>query len=121
IGRLGKRVREQIETIFKSHNFHVKCTGDGFPVAENSSIIGVHFLRSSVERIKSPEETWNPEVSDIELREKIFKLSMLEQGFNIFHGYGTIALAHSDEEIESSLEAVDRIAQKWKSLGVKFF
>jgi glutamate-1-semialdehyde 2,1-aminomutase len=121
IGRLGKRVREQIDTIFKSHNFHVKCTGDGFPVAENSSIIGVHFLSSSVERITSPEETWNPEVSDIELREKIFKLSMLEQGFNIFHGYGTIALAHSDEEIESSLEAVDRIAQKWKSLRVKFF
>lgn len=114
IGRLGARVRDQIEQIFKSHGFRVRCTGDGIPVAPYSSIIGVHFLRSSIEQITSPEESWNPEISDFELREKIFKLSMLEEGFNIFHGYGTIALAHSDEEIEASLSAVERIAAKWK-------
>jgi glutamate-1-semialdehyde 2,1-aminomutase len=114
IGRLGERVRNKVEEIFRSHGFHVRCTGDGAPTAKNSSIIGVHFLHSSAERITSPEETWNPKVSDFELREKIFKLSMLEEGFNIFHGYGTIALAHSDEEIEASLKAVDRIAAKWQ-------
>jgi glutamate-1-semialdehyde 2,1-aminomutase len=115
IGKLGQHVRDQVEKIFQSHGFFVRCTGDGNPVAENSSIIGVHFLHSGDERITSPEESWNPAVSDFELREKIFKLSMLEEGFNIFHGYGTIALAHSNEEIESSLKAVDRIAQKWKT------
>ncbi|MGD9345054.1 MAG: aminotransferase class III-fold pyridoxal phosphate-dependent enzyme [Candidatus Aminicenantes bacterium] len=114
IGQLGARVREKIEEIFKSHGFNVRCTGDGLPVAKNSSIIGVHFLHSNKERITSPEESWNPEVSDFELREKIFKLSMLEEGFNVFHGYGTIALAHSDREIEASIKAVDRIATKWK-------
>jgi glutamate-1-semialdehyde 2,1-aminomutase len=114
IGRLGDRVRNQIEKTFKSHGFCVKCTGGGAPIAENSSIIGVHFLRSSVEQITSPEDTWNPEVSDFELREKIFKLSMLEEGFNLFHGYGAIALAHSDEEVEASLASVDRIATKWQ-------
>jgi glutamate-1-semialdehyde 2,1-aminomutase len=67
-----------------------------------------------MERIISPEETLNPKVSDFELRERIFKLSMLEEGFNIFHGYGTIATAHSDEEIEASLKAVDRVATKWQ-------
>jgi glutamate-1-semialdehyde 2,1-aminomutase len=117
IGRLGERVRKQIEEIFRSHGFHVRCTGDGNPVAEHSSIIGVHFLHSNMERIMSPEETLNPEVSDAELREKIFKLSMLEEGFNIFHGYGTIAAAHSTEEIESSLEAVDRVATKWQKFA----
>lgn len=114
IGRLGAHVRDQIEEIFRSHGFHIRCTGDGAPIVENSSIIGVHFLHSNVEKITSPEETWNPEVSDIELREKIFKLSMLEEGFNVFHGYGTIAFAHTDEEIDASLEAVDRIATKWQ-------
>jgi glutamate-1-semialdehyde 2,1-aminomutase len=114
IGRLGEHVRKTIEEIFKSHGFFVRCTGGGSPVAENSSIIGVHFLHSSEECITSPEESWNPEVSDFELREKIFKLSMLEEGFNIFHGYGTIATAHSDEEIDASLKAADRIASKWK-------
>ncbi|MGD8538343.1 MAG: aminotransferase class III-fold pyridoxal phosphate-dependent enzyme [Candidatus Aminicenantes bacterium] len=114
IGRLGEHVREKIEEIFQFHGFHVRCTGGGSPVANNSSIIGVHFLYSSEERITSPEESWNPEISDFELREQIFKLSMLAEGFNIFHGYGTIAVAHSDEEIESSLNAVNRIATKWK-------
>jgi glutamate-1-semialdehyde 2,1-aminomutase len=114
IGSLGAHVRENIEKIFQSHGLHVRCTGDGLPVAQNSSIIGVHFLHSSEERITSPEESWNPEVSDFELREKIFKLSMLNEGFNIFHGYGTIAFAHSDEEVQSSLKAADRIATKWK-------
>jgi glutamate-1-semialdehyde 2,1-aminomutase len=114
IGRLGDRVRHSVEQIFRSHGFHVRCTGDGIPVAENSSIIGVHFLHSSVDRITSPEESWNPEVSDFELREKVLKLSMLEEGFNIFHGYGTIAYAHSDEEIEESLNAVEKIAIKWQ-------
>ncbi len=115
IGQMGKRVRDQIEKIFQSHGFAARCTGDGIPVAENSSIIGVHFLHSNEARITSPEESWNPEISDFELREKIFKLSMLEEGFNIFHGYGTIAAAHSDEEIERSLKAVDNIATRWKN------
>lgn len=115
IGKLGKQVREQIEAIFQSHGFSVKCTGDGSPITENSSTIGVHFLHSNIERISSPEETWNPEFSDIELREKIFKLAMLEEGFNIFHGYGTITFAHSKEEIEASLDAVDRIATEWQN------
>jgi glutamate-1-semialdehyde 2,1-aminomutase len=53
------------------------------------------------------------------LRENIFKLDMLQDGFNIFHGYGAISAAHSDEEIQSSLDAVERIAEKWKSLNLE--
>jgi glutamate-1-semialdehyde 2,1-aminomutase len=63
---------------------------------------------------------WNPNVCDSEVREKIFKLAMLEHGFNIFHGYGSISAAHSDQEIQASLDAVDRVAQKWKKYNFKF-
>jgi len=28
-------------------------------------------------------------------------------------GYGAISAAHSDEEIQASLDAVERIAKKW--------
>ncbi len=38
---------------------------------------------------------------------------MLEEGFNIFHGYGAISAAHTSDEIQASLDAVERIAKKW--------
>jgi glutamate-1-semialdehyde 2,1-aminomutase len=114
IGRLGERVRTEIENIFSSYGFHVRCTGDGNPVAKNSSIVGVHFLQDSKAQIESPEQVWNPAVCDIEMREKIFKLAMIQEGFNIFHGYGSISGAHTEDEIQASLDAVERIAKKWK-------
>jgi glutamate-1-semialdehyde 2,1-aminomutase len=115
IGRLGERARREIENIFATYGFHVRCTGDGYPVAKSSSVVGVHFLHDPCSRIDSPEQVWNPEVCDIELREKIFKLAMIQEGFNVFHGYGSISGAHTEEEIQASLDAVERIAKKWRS------
>jgi len=120
IGRIGERVRREIENIFAIQGFHVRCTGDGNSVAKNSSIVGVHFLHDSCDRIESPEQVWNPDVCDIELREKIFKLAMIQEGFNVFHGYGSISGAHTEDEIQASLDAVERIAKKWKSLKLEF-
>ncbi|MEE8604178.1 MAG: aminotransferase class III-fold pyridoxal phosphate-dependent enzyme [Candidatus Aminicenantaceae bacterium] len=114
IGRFGLRVRREIENIFTTHGFHVRCTGDGNSVAKNSSVVGVHFLHDTCDQIESPEQVWNPDVCDIELREKIFKLAMIQEGFNVFHGYGSISGAHTEEEIQTSLDAVERIAKKWK-------
>lgn len=114
IGRLGAKVRKGIEEIFSAYGFNSICTGKSDKIVENSSVVGVHFLNEKIDRITSPEEVWNPEISDLELREKIFKLSMLAEGFNTFHGYGTITAAHSDEEIQASLNAVEKIAKKWK-------
>ena len=74
IGRMGKIARKGIEEIFNTHGFKVKCTGYPDGIAEGSSLLGVHFLKDSVECIDSPDQAWNPEICDIELREEIFKL-----------------------------------------------
>lgn len=113
IGQLGAKVRKGIEEIFAAHGFNVKCTGYGDSIAEHSSLVGVQFLKEKIDRISFPEQVWNPEVCDFELREKIFKLSMLEEGFNVFHGYGAVSSAHTESEIQASLDAVERIAKKW--------
>jgi glutamate-1-semialdehyde 2,1-aminomutase len=113
IGKLGGQVRTEIENIFTKFGFNVKCTGNGNSVVKSSSIVGVHFMLEECDRIASPEQVWNPKVCDIEMREKIFKLAMLQEGFNIFHGYGAISAAHSEEDIQASLDAVERIAKKW--------
>lgn len=113
LGHLGKLARRGIEEIFSRHGFRVKCSGDGAPVTENSSMVGVHFLKEDVDRITTPEQVWDPASSDFEIREKIFKLAMLEQGFSVFHGYGGISAAHTEEEIQASLDAAEEIAEKW--------
>jgi glutamate-1-semialdehyde 2,1-aminomutase len=115
IGQLGEKARKGIEQIFVEHGFNVKCTGYGDSIAEHSSLVGVQFLNEKIEKVSSPEQVWNPVVCDFELREKIFKLSMLEEGFNIFHGYGAVSAAHTDNEIQASLDAVERIAKKWRN------
>jgi glutamate-1-semialdehyde 2,1-aminomutase len=120
IGRLGNRVRSEIETIFRSHGFNVRCTGENEGITEGSSLVGVHFCRRDVDSISSPEQVWNSEISDFDMREKIFKLAMLREGFNTYHGYGGISAAHSDEEIQASLDAVERIAGTWKTAGLKY-
>ena len=113
IGAMGAKVRKGIAEIFAKYGFNAKCTGDNDAVAKNSSVVGVHFVSKNIDRIISPEEVLNPEVCDFELREKIFRLAMLEEGFNIFHGYGGISAAHTEAEIQASLDAVERIAKKW--------
>jgi glutamate-1-semialdehyde 2,1-aminomutase len=89
------------------------CSGDGRPLTENSSMVGVHFLNRELDHLTSPDQAWNPEIVDFELREKIFKLAMIEEGVHTFHGFGGISAAHSITDIEASLESVERIAKKW--------
>lgn len=120
IGRLGKKVRREIENIFGSYGFCVRCTGDGNGITENSSLVGVQFLHhESGQPIVSPEQVWDPSLCDIEIREKLFKLALLEEGFNIFHGYGAISAAHTEREIQDSLAAVEKIAKKWSQYNLR--
>jgi len=114
IGKRGEIARRGIEEIFRSHGFNVRCTGGNESVVKHSSVVGVHFLHDKFDRITSPDQVWNEDVCDYDLREKVFKLSMLQEGFNIFHGYGAVSFAHSESEIRDSLDAVERIAKKWK-------
>lgn len=113
IGRLGYMARQGIEAIFRNYGFSVYCSGYNPAIVKGSSLVGVHFLNKDVEEITSPEQVWNTEICDIEMREKIFKMAMLNEGFNIFHGYGGISSAHTEKDIQASLDAVDRIAQKF--------
>ena len=108
-------MRGEIKSIFNRFGIPVSCTGGGSSLGIQSSLIGVHFLSRDLDEVTSPEQAWNPEICDIEMREKIFKLAMLNEGFNIFHGYGAISFAHTKEEIQASLDAIERIARKWSS------
>jgi len=119
IGRKGQSIRSEIENIFDSFGFNVRCTGGSDDIKFGSSVIGTHFLCQDVHEVVSPEQVWNPSVCDFQMREQIFKLAMLAEGYNIFHGYGALSASHSDEDIQGSLDAVERVAKKWKDLGLR--
>ena len=114
IGKMGEKVRKGAEEIFGAHGFRVRCTGYPDAGIQYSSCVGIHFLCQNLDKIDSPEQVWNPDISDFELREKIFKLAMLQEGINVFHGFGAISTAHSEADIQASLEAMEKIAKKWK-------
>ncbi|MFW6123897.1 MAG: aspartate aminotransferase family protein [Acidobacteriota bacterium] len=119
IGQFGAEVRKNIEEIFSYWGFNVKCTGDGDDIAKNSSLIGVQFLHKKLDKVTFPEQAWDPEISDVELREKAFKLAMMEEGIHTFHGFGAISASHKDNEIQYSLDAVERIAKRWKKHNIQ--
>lgn len=114
IGHMGNTARQEIEKIFQTRGFNVKCSGLDQEIVKQSSLVGVHFLNEGVDRIISPEQVWNSNICDVEMRENIFRLAMLNEGYNIFHGYGSISFAHTEKDIRSSLEAVERVAERFK-------
>jgi glutamate-1-semialdehyde aminotransferase len=105
--------RRGLEEVFRRHGFHVQSTGGGLPGNAGSSLIGLHFLKDATSQVNSPEDVFNPEKCDQQLRDRIFKLAMLLEGYHIFHGYGALSFAHTEEEVQGSLEAAERIARKW--------
>jgi glutamate-1-semialdehyde aminotransferase len=70
-------------------------------------------VKESVKK-PTPEDLSNPDVSDAEMREWIFKLAMLNEGFIVFHGIGSISTAHTDGEIDQFLAACEKVAKKFK-------
>lgn len=120
MGKMGAQVREAIENIFRSYGFFVRCTGGGEELGISSSLVGVHFLIQDLPSIDSPTQVFNPEISDYLVREIIFKLAMLEEGFHTFHGFGAISAAHTEEEIKKALEAVDKVVSYWQKIDFQF-
>jgi glutamate-1-semialdehyde 2,1-aminomutase len=120
IGRLGNQVRRDLENIFRSRGFCVRCTGANEEITEGSSLVGLHFLHKDLPEISSPDEVWNSDISDFDMRERIFKLAMLKEGFNTFHGFGGISSAHRESQIQEALDAADRIAASWKTERLKY-
>ncbi|MFO7782341.1 MAG: aminotransferase class III-fold pyridoxal phosphate-dependent enzyme [Spirochaetia bacterium] len=112
IGRLGRMAREGIEERLTAYGINARCGGDANPVSENSSLVAVHVLTDGAEAVSSPDQVYDPARSDMELRDEIFRLAMLKEGFHVVHGYGGISFAHTEEQIQESLDAFERIARR---------
>lgn len=117
IGRLGRMARTGIEERLAAYGMNARCGGDASPVSEDSSLVAVHVLTDGAEAVRSPDQVYDPARSDMELRDAVFKLAMLKEGFHVVHGYGGISFAHSEEQIQESLDAFERIAKRLADRG----
>lgn len=115
IGHLGRMAREGIRERLTAYGIPARPSGDGRPVTENSSLVAVHIATDGAETVTSPDQVYDPSRSDIELRDHILKLAMLKEGFHVVHGYGAASYAHTEAQIQGSLDAFERIAKNLSS------
>ncbi len=110
LGALGRMAREGIEQRLGAYNIPARAAGDGGAVSSHSSIVAVHILTEGSDRARDAEQVYDPARSDVELRDVILKLAMLNEGFFIVHGYGALSTAHTEHDVARSLDAMERIA-----------
>ncbi len=115
IGQLGRIAREGIEERFAAYGLNARCAGDASEAGAGSSLVAVHFLTDGAERVRDPEQIYDPKRSDPELRDVIVKLGMLNEGFFVVHGYGALSFAHTEEQVRRSLDAFEQVAKRVSS------
>jgi len=112
LAEAGDRMRAAIEQIFAQRGVLARCTGWGNELVRGGSLIQVHFPHREDVQVDSPEAAWNPDLCDVQLRERVLKLGLVLRGVNVSHGLGAISTAHSEADLAQVLEAYDWVAQQ---------
>ncbi len=110
IGRLGKILRNGIEKAFERVNIPVKCSGGSGDEIFPGSFFMPNFFKKGIREIKSPEDIQDEDIVDLNLKEKILKIFLLNKGIHVIHGGGAISYAHNDRHIEKTISAFEEFA-----------
>ncbi|MDI6849063.1 MAG: aminotransferase class III-fold pyridoxal phosphate-dependent enzyme [Candidatus Saccharicenans sp.] len=104
LGQQAERLRRGIEKVFREEGLEAVCTGDGNELVRDSSFFMVNFPKKK-NWYRRPEDIWNPERSEVVLREEALKLALLVNGVHVVHGGGCLSTAHTPEDIGRTIEA----------------
>jgi glutamate-1-semialdehyde 2,1-aminomutase len=109
---IGQKTREGIEAAFAKYGQCARCTGYGNGAVPGSSVGAVHFpLREDV-NWDSPDETEDPTICDVALRDEVLKLALLLQDVYVMHGLGALSTAHTNEDVQDLLAAFEAVARR---------
>jgi glutamate-1-semialdehyde 2,1-aminomutase len=103
IDRRGRRLREGMVAALERHGVRAGATGTG-------SLCGLYLPRHAAAAIKSPEDL--EKLTDAARLEQEFRIRMINHGVFTMHGAGAVSLAHSDEDIEKIIAAVEAVAEE---------
>lgn len=118
LGRLGARLRGNLQEIFAGEGIPVSCSGDLGPAMAGSSIFSLHFPLTSDVLMDRPDMVNDPAMCDVELREGVMKLALLLEGVFVMHAGGAISLAHTDEDIRWMEDACRAVAVRLREAGL---
>jgi glutamate-1-semialdehyde 2,1-aminomutase len=99
LAALGEKARRTVEAAFASEGMTARCTGDPNSAVPGSSVGAVFFPYSPNAVFRSPEETKNPEYTDVELSDRVLQLALLLEDVHVVHGLGSVSAAHTENDI----------------------
>jgi len=109
----GERLRRGIEEALQAEGIEARCTGYPDEALAGSSLFMVHFPKNPIDFTRA-EHIWDPEQSDILMREEILKLALLGEGVHVVHGGGAVSFAHETRHIEKTIQAYAAAARLLK-------
>lgn len=112
LGILGEKMRRGAEEIFAREGIYVKCTGYGNEVVPDSSLGMINFPLQEGTDLSSPGQVWNPEICNVDWREKALKLAFLLERVHVMHGLGVLSTEHTDEDLEWFFSACEGAARR---------
>jgi len=113
LARAGEMLRRRIEDVFAAEGIETKCTGYGNEVIRGSSLFMVNFPLDHPD-YRSAEDVWNPELSNVRLKEDVLKIALVGEGVHVAHGGGAISASHEDQDLDQTLEAYKAVAKLFK-------
>jgi glutamate-1-semialdehyde 2,1-aminomutase len=114
LGEMGERMRRGAEEAFAREGIFVKCTGYGNEAVPDSSLGMINFPLNEEADLNSPGEVWNPEICDVDRREKALKLAFLLEKVHVMHGLGVLSTEHSEEDLQWFFSACEGAARRIK-------
>jgi glutamate-1-semialdehyde 2,1-aminomutase len=103
IDQFGKKVREGMTDAFNRNGIAGRSTGVG-------SLCGAYFPHKPGTIVRNPEEMH--QLTDLEKLDHEFKVRMLNHGVFVMHGGGGVSAAHTEDDIERVIAAVERVARE---------
>ncbi|MGB9893824.1 MAG: hypothetical protein ACPLRA_05375, partial [Candidatus Saccharicenans sp.] len=113
IGNLAENLRKGIEKVFQAEGLETVCTGYPEGPVQHSSFFMVNFPKKKLS-YRSPEDVWNPDRSEVFLREEALKLALLLNGVHVVHGGGCLSAAHTPEDVAKTIQAYAEAARIFK-------
>lgn len=112
LAQLGSAMRSCIESAFTDAGILARCTGDIPDLDCGSSIVTVHFPYDGSTELTTPEAVFDPELCDIELREKVLGLALIVEDVHLLLAHGAASTAHTDQDVAFLGDACRSVAER---------
>jgi glutamate-1-semialdehyde 2,1-aminomutase len=112
LGEIGAAMRRGIESAFAESGILARCTGGLDDLDGGSSMVTIHFPHDESTVLDTPETVFDPNLCDIELREKVLGLALLVEDVHLLLAHGAASTAHTDDDVSFLSDACRRAAAR---------